>query len=402
MKPQFMMKKHSSRFLVLFVLVLIAPSIQATIQAPYEPQPMTPTKPWTTLYYLDNDYTGGFNDPLDDVFLDEIASSPTINVIAIQDNLDEPAFIYYIDENHTKILLEDLGEVNMGDSLTLKNFIDYAKQEYPAERYLLWIVNHGGGWKGSCIDQTDNDNGLTMDECHSALAETGGVDIICFLACLMSNIEAVYELRDCVDVFIGSEDLAYLSWFNGVCGDTNQLLTSTPELTSEDVGTQIVNSFPKHKNPYSNKLTMSAIRTDKITALAQALDQLAAYHTSHWLRNYRSIYQAHTSTFLLADYQTWAPVFEVYDLKGYLQNLKSSPQKTAALDALNDVIIAEVHGSNMGETNGLSIFFPTRKSSYGLVDLYEDENYGLDFVADTQWNEFLYYFIATNTILRRP
>ena len=397
-----MMKQWSSRFFVLFILVLITPSIQATIQVPYTPQQVTPTKAWTTLYYLDNDYTGGFTDPLDDVFLDEIASSPSINVIVIQDNLDEPAFVYYIDENHTAIQLEDLGEVNMGDALTLKNFIEFAKQQYPAERYLLWIVNHGGAWKGSCIDETDNDIGLTMDECHSALAETGGVDIICFLACLMSNMEAVYELRDCVDVFIGSEDLAYLSWFNGVCGDTNQLLTSTPELSSEDVGTQIVKFFPNHKNPYSSKLTMSALRTDKITALAMALDQLAVYQTSHWLRNYFSIYRAHTSTFLLADYQTWAPVFEVYDLKGYLEQLKSSPQRTAALDALADVVIAEVHGSNMEGTNGLSIFFPARKSPYGLVDLYQDESYGLDFVADTQWNEFLFYFIATNTLLRRP
>jgi len=130
--------------------------------------------------------------------------------------------------------------------------------------------------------------------------------------------------------------------------------------------------------------------------------QRSGVQTSHWLRNYRSIYQAHTSTFLLANYQTWAPVFEVYDLKGYLQNLKASSQRTAALTALDDVIIAEVHGSTMEETNGLSIFFPTRNTPYGLVDLYEDDSYGLDFVADTHWNEFLSYFIATNTFLRKP
>lgn len=391
--------KGRNSLIVVMILFLLIPPAQATVNSYDNNHSLPQTKAWTTLYYIDNDYSGSLTDPLQQVFIDEIASTPNLNVIVIQDKLNEPALLYYINENHTKILLEDLGEVDMANYLTLKNFIDYGKQNYPAEKYLLWVINHGGAWKGACIDETDESTAMTMDEFKRALSETGGVDIICFLACLMGSIETVYELRDLVDIVIGSEDLAYTAWWNGICGDTNQLLTNTPDLSNEEIGSNIVNFFPEYTNPYSHKLTMSAIRTDKITTLVDALDQLARYQTAHWLRSYRSVRIAHDSTFLLADYQSWAPVFEVYDLKGYIESLPSSPERTAVLDAFQDAVITEVHGSTMKGTNGLSIFFPAKKSPYNLVQLYKEDTHGLDFAADTWWNEFLFFFVITNTIL---
>jgi hypothetical protein len=359
------------------------------------------TKAWTTLYYLDVDYDSNNFDPLEQIFIDEIATTEHVNVVVIQDREEEPAFLYYIDEHHDKILLEELGEINMGDYQTLSYFIDYGKQHYPADRYLLWVYDHGGGWKGACMDTTNNDPLLSMDEFQQALTETGGVDIICFFACLMGSLEAVYELRDLVDIFIGSEDLAYGTWWDGVCGDTNQLLTDHPELSNGEVGTEIVNFFPDHPNMFSNKLTMSAIQADKVEPLVNALDALAKQFITHWLRSYRHVKTAHNNTFLLADLQSWAEVFEVYDLKGFIQNLPESSETTAVLDAFDEAVIAEVHGSKMEETHGLSIFFPAHISPYKLAQEYKDAGLGLDFPNDTWWNEFLFFFIVTNTILKR-
>lgn len=357
-------------------------------------------KAWTTLYYLDADYSGGYADPLQQMLIDEINSTANVNVVVIQDTLNDPAFIYYIDENHTKILLEELGEVNMGDSQVLQDFLAYGKQQYPADRYLLWVLDHGGAWKGACLDETDNAIGMTLNNFQKALAATGGVDIICFLACLMSSIEAVYELRNDVDVFIGSEELAYFSWFDDVCGDTNQLLSDSPTLANDAIGSQIVHYFQENHNPPTNTLTMSALRTEAIASLATALDALVRDYTKHWLRSYGFIKNAHNNTFLLSDLDEWAAVFEVYDLRGFLENLPSSALTEAALNAFDDVLITEVHGTDMEGTHGLSIFFQPRKSPYGLFRDYRDENYGLDFAQDTFWNEFLFLFILTNILLR--
>jgi hypothetical protein len=385
--------------LLLSVCLVDAQSTTFTHTTPSLTKPAS--KAWTTLYYLDADYSGGFTDPLQQIFLDEIASTATVNVVVIQDTLADPAFIYYIDENHTKVVLEELGEVNMADPYVLQEFLAYGKQQYPAERYLLWVYNHGGAWKGACLDETDNAIGMTMDKFQQALSETGGVDIICFLACLMSSIEAVYELRNDVDVFIGSEDLAYMTWFDDICGDTNQLLTDSPTLSNEAIGSNIVQYFQENNNPPASKLTISALRTENIASLTTALDDLVRDYTKHWLRSYRSIKNAYNNTFLLSNLDEWGLVFEVYDLRGFIENLPQSSHTEAVLDAFDDVLITEAHGTDMEETHGLSIFFQSRISPYGLFRAYRDESYGLDFAQDTFWNEFLFLFILTNILLKK-
>jgi len=348
------------------------------------------SKPWTTLYYIDNDYENpSYDDPIEDLFIDEIASNDNVNVVIIQDTLDGPAFLYFIDEDHNKILLEELGEMNMGDYQTLSYFIDYGKQNYPADRYLLWVYNHGGGWKGACMDDTNNDPFLTMDDFQKALTETGGVDIISFFACLMGSLESVYELRDLVDVYVGSEDLAHTVWWDGICGDTNQLLTDNPGLSNDEIGTQIVDFYETQNNPLSNLLTVSAIKVDKIEALVNAIDALGQYFINNWRQCKSEVKTAHENTFLLADLQGWAEVFEVYDLKGFIENLPDSSEKTAVIDAFEEALIYEVHGRSREETHGLSIFFPAEYESRDLLNYYKDEDLSLDFPGDTCWDEFL-------------
>jgi Clostripain family len=358
-------------------------------------------KAWTTLFYLDNDYTGYVNDALQEIFIDEIASTSNVNVVVIQDNLDDPAVMYYIDENHSAIVLEELGEVNMADPQVLKNFIAYGKEQYPADRYLLWVYNHGGAWKGACLDETDNAIGMTLDNFQKALTDTGGVDVICFLACLMSSLEAAYELRNCVEVLVGSEDLAYGSWFDDICGDTNQLLTDTPEVSNEELGVKIVQFFDESNNPPTDKLTISALRTSAVESLARAIDDVTRYYSKHWFKYYRYVAEAFDNTFLLSDLDEWAKVFEVYDLRGFLENLPPCTKTEAALETFTDVVITEVHGSDMEETHGLSIFFQPNISQYRLYKQYRDKTYGLDFVQDTYWDEFLFLFILSNVLLRK-
>jgi hypothetical protein len=139
---------------------------------------------------------------------------------------------------------------------------------------------------------------------------------------------------------------------------------------------------------------------DKVEPLVEALDALTIDLMMHWVRSYWRVKSAHRATFLLANYQSWAEVFEVYDLKGFIQNLPVSSKRGAVLDAFEETVIAEVHGISRTETNGLSIFFPRDISPYGLVKEYKDAELHLDFPNDKWWNEFLFFFIATNLIFR--
>lgn len=112
---------------------------------------------------------------------------------------------YYPSENPDQIsstMLEDKGTKDMSDPATLREFINYCEENYPAQNYLLIVDDHGAGWPGSCTDELNGGGGdLTMPELKNAIAqsELQHVDIVCFHACLMAMVEVGYELREVAD-----------------------------------------------------------------------------------------------------------------------------------------------------------------------------------------------------------
>lgn len=108
---------------------------------------------------------------------------------------------YHPSENPNQISspeLENLGTRDMSDPQTLRNFINYCKANFPAERYHLIIDDHGAGWPGSCSDDLAGAGGLlTLPETREAIASSdlGRVDILTWHACLMGMVEVAYELR---------------------------------------------------------------------------------------------------------------------------------------------------------------------------------------------------------------
>ena len=155
---------------------------------------------WTFLFYDDAEFPA-FNPFL--VFSNDAYSSESLKVIVLQDTEDEPTTLWYVHEDSYPVFLEDWGERNMGDWSTLYDFIVWGKANYPADRYILTMYDHGGGWMGACWDYTSYYDFLLMDEIDCAIRNAGGVDILAFTApCLMGALESAYELRDCVDVYI--------------------------------------------------------------------------------------------------------------------------------------------------------------------------------------------------------
>jgi hypothetical protein len=52
---------------------------------------------------------------------------------------------YLIDSDGLKLLEADLGKKSMVDPANLTNFINYSKEKFPADRYMLIFWDHGGG-----------------------------------------------------------------------------------------------------------------------------------------------------------------------------------------------------------------------------------------------------------------
>jgi len=175
----------------------------------------TGQKSWTFMVYLDGDNDledDGINDFLE---MSSVGSNSAINIVVQFDRISGYTSSYdnwtttkrfYITSGMTPTAdnaLEDLGELNHGDPQTLIDFVDWAKTNYPAQRYALILWNHGGGWRESnrlqeelegkkrpfyravCWDDTDGGDTLYMDEVQGALDATGSNHLIGFDACLM-------------------------------------------------------------------------------------------------------------------------------------------------------------------------------------------------------------------------
>lgn len=196
---------------------------------------------------------------------------------------------------------EKLGEVNMGDPRTLWSFLEWGVRNYPAKRYLLVIAGHGSGvlsWRGPgsvssanpgevrfgsgdrfvAYDDTDDDT-LTVWELREVLAAfrdrlNGGrkLDVLALDACLPGGIEALYELRDGVDYFVGSPSLTYYGAFPyaSLANWFSQEPTVSPRALCEWICKGFID---RSRNQHPD--AMQAWRTDLAEELVSVLSRLA-------------------------------------------------------------------------------------------------------------------------------
>jgi cysteine peptidase C11 family protein len=350
-------------------------------------------KTWTSLYYIDVDTAKPiwniiFNlDVLERDFIDEIASAENLNVLVLQDKIRGPAVLYYIDEQHNKIILEELGEVNMGDPQTLIDFINYGKENYPADRYQLCFSGHANAWYGVCPDDTSGGDILTPHELKQTFKETSEVDLLCFIGCCkMGSLEVMYELKDYCDVYIASEDDGYGPHWYGMIDDMCEFMNANPDLSTIKIGEKIVQLIDDNPNEYKNELTISAIRTDKINSFFEAFMGLCSYLYNNDETLYQNVKSARNLTKdfnLIQD----SYLLDFYDFINNYQTIETNSTILQILNSiklnLSDAIIAERHGKNQNGSHGLSIFYSTND----MISLYS--NYNLDFTDESYWDELL-------------
>jgi len=422
------------KILSIFIILTIAAtplilSLSTTSSADYVETQNSELKKWTLMFYDDADFDRGvdvfnchyFGKNYLKGFSDEAFSSENLNVLALQDNYtSNRSTIWYIGENHEKNPLEVYGEINMGNYTTLRDFIMYSKTNYPAERYILLVYNHGGAWKGCCWDynypeQTDSfPDFLTMDEMRQALVEADGVDCICFTApCLMASLEAAYEIRDCTDIYIGSEEGSmYLYWYNSI-EDLCELLNNDPDIPVIALGKEIIslveNNFKSslwHISKIFYKIriiprikyvlnvrgvfTMSAIRTDELQNVSISIDKFADNLTDILSKNHFKIKLAKSLTESFGH----GLVCDIYDFADKCSMLFKSSNNSiynsaeAVKHNISETVIANTHGFSRPRANGVNIFFPSKliKSIGGYAGYLQAD---LDFLRDTSWDEFL-------------
>ncbi len=183
--------------------------------------------------------------------------------------------------------LSDLGDVSMVEPETLEDFIKFGKENYPAEKYILVLWDHGGGVPlGFGADEL-HDGTLTEIEMAQAI---GNCDIefesIIFNACLMGSLEVAKALDPYTEYIIAAESPTWGSAYYDIgINYTNFLNYIGPDFngTAKDYGEFIVRDYmdtvettQQTTGYFGIDTCMSAIDTDNINEVFEAYEAFIA------------------------------------------------------------------------------------------------------------------------------
>jgi hypothetical protein len=326
-------------------------------------------------------------------------------------------------------LVQDLGEVDSGDTQTLIDFALWAIQSYPADHYVLTLSDHGGGWIGGW---SDNDplagSSMTMDEIDQAIGEIvrqsgiPGFELILFDACLMAQLESLSALTPYARYAIASEEI--VPGIGLAYREPLAALQANPDMSSADLARAFVGAYvdrdefivdPLNRMVMAlvrglaveatseqiaatfDNITLGAYDLSQLQGLTAALNELAAALTrvdQTTVAEARSFAQSYTSVFgnnvpeSFIDLGHWASLLQ--------ERLQDNPQAMAALEnlqaALSRTVIAEKHAPQRPGSTGISIFFPN--SSLFELTFAPDapQNYEAStrrFSGASLWDDFL-------------
>ena len=188
------------------------------------------------------------------------------------------------------VLLEENGipgaeKISMSDPAMLRAFIDYGAENYPAGKYDLILVSHGGGpasgWgMDEVFQRKDGKLIMSISEICGALDASAveHFDILCFYACLMGSVEDAVMFSPYADTLILSEENLPTTGieFNGMI----ELLREDPGMDSFLLGKRIaddtINTFNGINLDTTRNATLSVINTKNLNErLVPEMTQLA-------------------------------------------------------------------------------------------------------------------------------
>ena len=344
-------------------------------------------------------------------------------------------------------LVDDLGETNMAEGQTLVDFVSWAMETYPADRYALVLSDHGLGWPGGWSDPTGGaDRGsaplismlqgdsIYLSELDAALAQiqsnTGieKLDLIGMDACLMSQLEVYAMLQPYARFAVASEETEPgLGWAYAAFLDelVNEPTMDGAQLASHIVDTyigqdqRIVDNqaraeFLRQGSPMGGFFSAPSISAAQITSqierditltaldleafadlnaafndfayAMQSVDQRAIASARNYSQSYTSIFGREVPpSYIDLGHFVQLAVQQTGDAG--LQNAAQN-----VMTALNNAIVAERHGTSKPGSTGVALYFPNStlyRSPYTGMQSYTV--LAERFSRVSLWDDFLVY-----------
>ncbi len=321
--------------------------------------------------------------------------------------------VFYVkkDNDFKKVsspVVADWGEVNTGDPKTLWKFMKFCHDNYPAKKYFLILWNHGSGWEsipGASVNSdfsvpglTDSDkdrfiayddqakDSLTLPEVVKVLTAFNKLvghklDVFGMDACLVGMTEVMYQLRNVVNVFVGSEKTELgLGWpYHVMLAVIQDNLNKGQNITDVQIGQIAVEAFKQFYDGLSNQYNKDLVNTLAVFAPGKGMDKfakalkdfvdvaIAEIHKDPTLK--KAFLDARKATLLVDD-----PIKSHIDFgdffKKVIDKVDNDKVKLAATKVLKEYealhvenvftgLQANMDKNPMKNATGLTIYFPT-------------------------------------------
>lgn len=374
----------------------------------------TEAKDWTLLMYWDGDNNlEPCTEFCMDIWQSAMTSDKHVNIVALVDILSvEGTWIYEFHPGGYETVAS-LGEQDMSDPEVLEDFLMFGLSNYPAEKTLLVMQDHGFSWRGLCRDDTSGETIMTIHPLAEVLKDVRaandgrGVDILAMDACCMCTVEVVYELRDAVPYFAASQ---YVVPLDGLAYD--MMITSlmaAPSVSAGEFSCMMVDQYMEyysskseylHMNPYDQDFVgfsafdMSKVQAmgDSFIALTKVLEPLVSEHAIEIKRARENA--------LISMWANIGGIEYLPDLMTMMDGIKGLDPKLDTAIACFEVAYDEAlmrDGSSWRFKEipqGACIHFPPNFSIYDCqawewARQYPYTGIGLDLVAQSSWNQCL-------------
>ena len=279
---------------------------------------------------------------------------------------------------------------NMGSSDTLKSFLTWGIEAYPADNYGLIFWNHGGGMDGCCFDEQFDNDGLTPYEAYtgikaarSQIGMTEKFEFVGYDCCLM-EIQDICSLNsEYAKYQVASEEA---EWGYGWTYDewVDDLFAKK---STENILTAIVDSFGTETNSvYSkygetNDQTLSFVNLANWSTYEDAWEDMAS--TLSGIVNSKSAWSSLETVltscqrFGLVEVDYWGTTdyaYDIFDIGSFITKMKASStyngnstlmsKFTALQSAYSNLVVHEFHGAGASGATGLCLFAPVAGYSY--------------------------------------
>jgi hypothetical protein len=366
---------------------------------------------WTILVYLHADHNLDPSSVADLEEMQEIGSEEGFDIIVQWDRLEEEGVTRGRVVEGKLETLEELDEMDSDDPKTLEDFIAWGVKKYPADRYGLILWDHGGQWEGFGGDETNEKEGTIMGlvQIKNALrigmarAEINQWDFLSFDTCLMGGLEPLVQLADTTKLYIANPELDYGDGWEYT--DALSTLKENPDMTLKEFARAESDAWKKHHSDFSSDIAHRAhisydTTGDKVAALTRATKRFTSSLASVWGKSNKTLAseRGRTIEYSIDTDDPHSPR-DFIDLGDYAARTSAAvPELKASADALNNaidnMIVARVVGTNNSKARGLSVWMPSDRKN--VPDEEQMSAYQkLSAYTSTGWGKFIGTWFGT-------